>query len=90
MAPQLGMGTFRIEQGGMTTAFASSDGGSVEFWALHNTNFVEPSSANTLVTMNIHFLGPFDPDICAVVGNNGEPRANYHCVIHTKSPKNPC
>ena len=86
MAPQLGMGTFRIRTfpGGAAYSYAYA-AGTTEIWAIHRTDFVKPSVAAPLVTITIERLNPAPPNFCefiAVLGGS----TTFEIVEHAKSP----
>lgn len=89
MAPQLGMGTFRISHVGYPPmpwdSYATSDGNTTEVWALHVPGFMKPDAANPNVQLYISYVGPPVPDICAYIASLNLDPAMYEIWRHNKA-----
>ena len=58
MAPQLGIGSFRIIQDGTLAAYAMSNGTDKEVWALLNGTFVMPTFGGPPTDLHIEPIAP--------------------------------
>jgi len=90
MAPQLGLGTFRISHidhlPHPDDSFATSDGSTVEIWALRMNTFQKPGGANPQVDILVTRMdGTFHPDICGFLTSIGENTANFEVLSHRKT-----
>ena len=88
MAPQLGLGTFRIDQTGYGDAYAISNGADREIWALRTGTFVPPSFPGMASHMDIHPILPPPPVVnlaamCAFLVGIGQNPAHYQIRDHT-------
>jgi len=87
MAPQLGMGTFRIDQGGLGDAYAMARGNK-EIWGMRTATFQYPAFPSPAVSMYIlPILGAPDPltltAFCNFLKGIGENPAHFMIREHT-------
>ena len=91
MAPQLGIGTFRIDQNGAFAAYAMSNGNDKEVWALLNGTFVTPTYPGPASDLHIYPIAPA-PDpvdckaMCDFLKSVPEPAAAFTVRDHTIVP----
>ena len=92
MAPQLGMGTFRIDQNGMADAYAMSNGNNREYWALRHSTFVRPSYPAPAASMDVMPILPAPSTVnlaalCAFLTGIGEDPAHFEIREHKIATK---
>jgi len=81
MAPQLGSGTFRIDNSGGGYAYAISNGGDREVWAL-SADWSSPMSPGGPSTLQITPIDPAPPMVdvptmCAYLTGKGEDPSTF-------------
>ena len=87
MAPQLGLGVFRIDQTGLGDAYAMSNGNNKEIWALRMTTWMKPSFPATVADFHVEPIAPAPPNVnmtafCAFLTGIGEVPAHFEIREH--------
>jgi hypothetical protein len=87
MAPQLGMGTFRIRTipGGPNDSYAWAPNNNTEIWAMRRADFVKPNAGGPTVTIEIEPIDPLQPDFCTYLAIHGG-HTVFEIIEHTKTP----
>lgn len=87
MAPQLGMGTFRISHIDHAPhpddSYATSDGAAVEIWALRIGVYQQPGASVDLFVTRVDQR--FRPDMCGYLTSLGEMTSNFEVIRHQKA-----
>jgi hypothetical protein len=89
MAPQLGMGTFRVSHSGWLPtqwdSYATANGADKETWALNKVGFMKPGTVNPQVTMYVQLVSPdYNADICHYLEDLGLDPRQFEIWYHTK------
>ena len=92
MAPQLGMGTFRIDQYSTADAYAMANGSDKEFWALRLGSWVKPQYPSPSVSIHIEpiLAAPSTVNLaafCAFLRYIGEDPAHFEIREHSIAPR---
>jgi len=92
MAPQLGMGTFRIDQYSTADAYAMANGSDKEFWALRLGSWVKPQYPSPSVSIHIEpiLAAPSPVNLaafCAFLRYIGEDPAHFEIREHSITPR---
>ena len=90
MAPQIGIGTFRIQQSGNDVGFAMSNGVDVEIWALLDPGWDKPTFPGPTVMIEVvPIMAAPDPvnmsNFCAFLTSQGVDPAAYEIRYHSIS-----
>lgn len=92
MAPQLGMGTFRIDQYSIADAYAMANGNDTEFWALRLNSWIKPQYPSPSVDLHIEPILPAPATVdltafCALLKSIGENPAQFEIREHAITPR---
>jgi len=91
MAPQFGLGTFRIDQTGFADAYAMSNGNDTEVWALRIGTFMKPTYPSPSTDLHIEPILPAPPTVngqamCDFLPTIGENPAYFEIRVHSITP----